>query len=126
MDIRNALSLAALFEMISTRKEGKQIAPELMANIDVSSLGLKAQKQAIYLTLGTRESLKEHARCPGVTQNSQLDRWVHFMPAICGDGELRCCIVIIRDESYQDCELVQVNTKENYSKRLYLNADIIK
>ena len=109
IDLRNALSLAAVLECAMTAEDGSKTPPQLMINMDMTSVGLHVDAEAVLVSDKVRAELKAHRRGEGTTNDEKVNRWVHFLPGISAAGKLVFAVFIVYDRNFKSSQLRPVS-----------------
>ena len=96
MDIRNAMSMAAVVGAVLGEKDDS-FRPETLLNTHVTSAVLEDEEQTVLLGEGSRKKLAKERKSASRTGTSQKSRGVSLMSTTSAAGVSVCQIAIIKD-----------------------------
>ena len=100
MDIRNALSCAAMAKLVMD-PANELVRMALLTNTDVTSIQLERSTGTVIAGKHAAERLKSEGKSISRTMEGMQSRCVSIMTTISAAGELLCTIIIIRDAAVQ-------------------------
>ncbi len=105
MDLRNALSLAAILKAHCTDPKCRG---EVIFNTDSTTLWLQSKRDPVWATPGIEMELKKHGRGISRVKDERGGQSIALIPTVTASGELLCVVVAIKNEEYHRPALYQV------------------
>jgi hypothetical protein len=110
MDVRNALSLAAVSGSLLDKALG-EVLPGLFLNTDATSVWLEDLPPDVLLAAGSAKRLNAVGKSPQSTGDEGQRRAAQLLTTMSGAGRLVCTIVIIKDRTFKVFQHIVVNTR---------------
>ena len=98
----NALALAAVMESAMGTSDGNAIPPQLIVNMDVSSMSLVSKEVPVFVTRKVKKELRTRGLNIGRVAKDEKERYGHLMTVVNAHGELLCTIVMLNDTNFPE------------------------